>query len=77
MDIATRHLDVVEEVAQWLATAPLEALVPPSDPELLDVELGCLAGFFQFKPTARRQIGKRLVVAWPNATAALERHGFI
>ena len=75
--LTTRHLDVVEEVAQWLATAPLEALVPPSDPELLDVELGCLAGFFQFKPTARRQIGKRLVVAWPNATAALERHGFI
>jgi hypothetical protein len=73
----TDHLDLVEEVAQWLATAPLETIVPPSDPELLNVELGVLSDFFNFKPTARRQLGERLMAAWPNATSALHRAGFL
>jgi hypothetical protein len=73
----TRHLDVVDGVSQWLATAPLELLATPSDPDLLDVELGVVAGFFDFKPMARRQIGVRLAAAWPQAANALERHGFI
>jgi hypothetical protein len=71
------HLNVVDEVAQWLATAPLEALAPPSDPQMLNVELGVLAGFFNFRPMARRQLGERLVAAWPDAASALERAGFV
>lgn len=74
---AVRHHDVADEVAQWLATAPLELLARPSDTELLDLDLGGLAGFFNFKPAARRQIGTRLATAWPEAVAILERHGFI
>jgi hypothetical protein len=71
------HLDVVDEVAQWLATAPIEALAPPSDPELLNLELSSLAGFFGFRPTAREQLGLRLAASWPDTASALERHGFV
>jgi hypothetical protein len=73
----TDHLDLVEEVAQWLATAPLDAIAPPSDPEVLNVELGVLADFFNFKPNARRQLGERLTAAWPDTSDALERAGFL
>jgi hypothetical protein len=69
--------DIADEVGQWLATAPLELLARPSNTELLDLDLSGLAGFFNFQPTARRQIGKRLATAWPEAVAILERHGFI
>jgi hypothetical protein len=72
----TRHVDLVDEVSQWLANAPVEALAPPSDTKLLDVELTMLAGAFDFKPAARKQIGERLAIAWPEAANALERHGF-
>jgi hypothetical protein len=72
-----RQLDLLDEVAQWLATAPLEAVMPPGDAQLLDKELEALASFFGFRPAARRQLGKRLAEAWPDATDALERHGFI
>jgi hypothetical protein len=74
---ADSGLDVVEEVSQWLATAPLEVLAPPSDPQLLDLELGTSASFFNFRPAAKRQLGERLAAAWPDATAVLARHGFI
>jgi hypothetical protein len=76
-DSTTRRLNVVDEVAQWLATAPLEVLTLPSDPERLDRELNCLARFFDFRPTARLQLGQRLAVAWPQATTALARHDFV
>jgi hypothetical protein len=74
---AANHLDVVDQVAQWLATAPLETLSPPGDPESLEAELAGLAAFFNFQPIARRQIGVRLASAWPQACGALERYGFI
>ena len=74
---ATEQLDVVDEVAQWLACAPLEALTPSSDPNSLDVELGVLAGFLNFRPTIRPQLGKRLLAAWPDAAVALEQAGFV
>ena len=74
---ATEQLDVVDEVAQWLACAPLEALTPSSDPNSLDVELGVLAGFLNFRPTVRPQLGKRLLAAWPDAAVALEQAGFV
>jgi hypothetical protein len=74
---AARSLDVVEGVSQWLAIAPLEVLAPPSDPQLLDMELGILPGFFDFRPAARQQLGERLAGAWPDATAVLARHGFV
>ncbi|MFA5924601.1 MAG: CFI-box-CTERM domain-containing protein [Methylococcaceae bacterium] len=74
---ATDRLDVVDEVAQWLATAPLELLAPPNDPQVLDVELGVLVGFFDFRPMLRLQLGERLAAAWPDAASALGRAGFV
>ena len=75
--LALEHREVVDEVAQWLATAPLEALTPPSDAQLLAVELRVLASFFDFRPRARRQLGERLTAAWPHAASALARAGFV
>ena len=74
---ATDNLDVVEEVAQWLASAPLESLAPASDPKQLDRELAVLADFLNFRPTGRRQLGERLVAAWPDAAGALAHAGFV
>ncbi|MBW2095842.1 MAG: peptidase [Deltaproteobacteria bacterium] len=73
----TDRLDVVDEVAQWLATAPLEELDPPSDLKLLDAELGVLGDFFDFRPAVRPQLGERLLVAWPDASGALKRAGLV
>jgi hypothetical protein len=73
----TSDHDVIDEVSLWLETAPLEALSPPCNSEALDVDLSRLAEFFGFKPRARRNLGARLAVAWPEARASLERHGFV
>jgi hypothetical protein len=70
-------LDLVEEVGQWLASAPLDALSPPNDPGLLDAELRVLANFLHFAPKARRQLGERLAAAWPDAASGLQRAGFL
>ena len=69
--------NVVDEVAQWLGAAPLEGFSPPSDQQALDGELNIVAGFFDFHPSARRQLGTRLAAAWPLSASALEKHGFI
>jgi hypothetical protein len=74
---ATDNLDLIEEVAQWLSSAPLESLAPASDPKQLDRELAVLADFLDFRPMARRQLGERLVAAWPDAAGALEHAGFV
>jgi len=71
---SAQQRDVIDEVSQWLATAPLEALAQPSD---LDKELKALANFFDFRPTARHQLGERLATAWPDAITMLARHDFI
>jgi hypothetical protein len=73
----SRQLDVTDEVAQWLATAPVQALRPPRDAAALDREFGGLAKFLDFDPAARQQLGARLLEAWPDAAEALERHGLI
>jgi hypothetical protein len=73
---ARSHYDVIDDVSQWLATAPLEALTPPSDSESMELEFRGLAGLFDFQPEARRQLGVRLAAAWPEATTTLERYGF-
>lgn len=73
---ATTSEQLITAVSEWLATAPLEALEPIGNPELLETDLSSLASFFDFQPQARRQLGARLAVAWPDATAALQRHGF-
>jgi len=75
--LTTRHVDVLGEVSEWLATAPLEGFTPPSCAKRLEVELGALAGFFDFHPNARRQLGARLGAAWPQAAESLKRHGFM
>jgi hypothetical protein len=74
---ATDHRDLVDEVAGWLASAPLDSLTPPRDSETLDADLAGLAAFFDFKPMARLQLGSRLAAAWPDATSALRRTGFV
>jgi hypothetical protein len=74
---AINHLDPVDEVAQWLASTPLDVFAPPTDMEALYTELGVVARFFDFKPAARRQLGERLTAAWPHAASALERAGFV
>ncbi len=74
---ATNNLDIVEEMAQWLSSAPVEALSPSSDPKQLDRELRILADFLTFKPMVRLQLGERLSAAWPDATVALQHAGFI
>lgn len=71
------HSNVVDEVAQWLGAAPVEGFSPPSDQQALDGELSTVAGFFDFHPSARRQLGARLAAAWPELAPALEKHGFI
>jgi hypothetical protein len=68
--------NVVDEVAQWLGAAPLEGF-SPSGQQALDGELSIVAGFFDFRPSARRQLGSRLAAAWPQSASALEKHGFI
>jgi hypothetical protein len=74
---ATAAEQLITAVSEWLATAPLEALDPIENPELLETDLSSLASFFDFQPQARQQLGARLAVAWPDATAALQRHGFL
>jgi hypothetical protein len=69
--------DVLGEIAEWLASAPLEAVTLPKDPKLIDAELGVIAGFLDFQPRARRTMGLRLAKAWPQAVDSLKRHGFI
>jgi hypothetical protein len=75
--ITSRHADVLSEVADWLATAPLAEILPSNDPNELEVELASLAEFFDFEPRARRELGNRLARAWPSATESLRRHDFI
>ncbi len=74
---AASGLDLVDQVSQWLATAPLEALTPPADPNLLDAEVGALASFFGFMPAAKHQLGEQMAAAWPDAAPALAHYGFV
>jgi hypothetical protein len=73
---AAEHLDPIREVAQWLATAPLERLALSSSSDLVDDDLSALSQFFDFAPEARRQLGERLLAAWPDSAVALRRNGF-
>lgn len=75
--LTTRHADVVREVAEWMANAPLERFTPPRDPQSLDKEIETLAGFLGFQPALRAQLGTRLAKAWPQGAGSLQRHGFI
>ncbi|MGA2420375.1 MAG: hypothetical protein ABSG69_09840 [Candidatus Acidiferrum sp.] len=75
--VTVRHLDVIDEVSQWLASAPVELFVPLTDPAVLDAEFATLAGFFDFQPVARLRMGSRLAAALPDVTSMLQRHGFI
>ena len=69
---AARHLDPVDEVSQWLATAPLDQLPPPRRSQQLEAELKTLSSFLSFRPLAREQLGQRLMQAWPHTAAAHE-----
>jgi len=70
------ELDLAKEVARWMATAPVELVASPMTPPSLVAELQVLSGFFDFEPSARRQLGERLRLAWPAAEESLERAGF-
>jgi hypothetical protein len=69
--------DMADAVSAWLADAPLEAVTPPSRPSALDFELAALARLLAFNPTVKPVVGARLAAAWPSASEALARHGFI
>jgi hypothetical protein len=69
--------DLVHEVSQWLAAAPLETLKRPANVAELEDQLEILATFYDFEPAARRQAGPRLAAAWPEVVAALQRYGFV
>jgi len=75
--VTSRHLDVLDEVGQWLGNAPIEQFNPPSDPKLCDKELETLGGFLDFHPKARAMLGVRLAKAWPEAADSLKRHNFV
>ena len=68
---------MLDEVAQWLANAPLEALAPPGDPGILMWSYGFWQAFSTFRPMARQQLGERLTAAWPDAARELDRAGFV
>jgi hypothetical protein len=67
--------DLKTEVADWLATAPIEQL-SVAMPAGLSGELNALARLFDFNPGARAQLGARLAQAWPEAVELLQQHGF-
>jgi hypothetical protein len=69
--------DLIDEVAEWLAAAPVESFSPPASELALDRELETIARFFEFRPKARQQLGARLLAAWPWSAAGLKKHGFI
>jgi hypothetical protein len=75
--LSTRRANLIDEVSQWLAAVPLETFAPPSDMQTLGDDLRALAGFFDFRPGARQQVGMRLAAAWPQAAPALKEHGFM
>ena len=57
---ATEHLDVTDQVAQWLASVPLEALDLPTDPDTYQHELDTLTGFLRFNPHHQQRLHERL-----------------
>lgn len=74
---ATERRDVIGEVAGWLAHAPLDLLSPVDPHEDAERECAALSAFMNFRPDARRELGKRLLVAWPRYAEGLARHGFV
>lgn len=75
--LETGKIDVVYELSQWLAAAPIETLKRPVKAADLEAQLAILAAFYDFEPNARRQAGSRLAEAWPEVVAALQRYGFL
>lgn len=69
-------MTLLDQVDAWLAHAPLEHLRPPP-PDQIDHELALLAFGAFADPGARHQVGARLAAAWPDAVAALRRHGYL
>lgn len=73
---ASSNWDPCAQVRAWLAAAPLEALDAPAA-EALDAELFLLASGPVSRSSERHELGRRLLSAWPDARAALMRHGFV
>ena len=72
---AGKPFAAVAAIGEWLAAAPLERLPRrPGVPDLA-IELETVAGFLAFAPERRRELGQRLLAAWPDAAAALARAG--
>jgi hypothetical protein len=75
--LENRGANLTEEMSEWLGAAPLGVLPQPSDLKALDVELRTVAGFFDFRPASRQQLGSKLALAWPAAVPSLTRNGFL
>ena len=74
--LAANNQDLTEEIADWLANAPLEKLVPPAKSKL-EEQLGIIADFLAFAPQKRALLGKRLISAWPHSASALAHAGMV
>ena len=59
------HLDITEQIAQWLATAPLEQLDLTMSTETFQRELETLTGFLTFNPQQQQRMHNRLTTAHP------------
>ena len=57
------HLDITEQIAQWLATAPLEQLDLTMSTETFQRELETLTGFLTFNPQQQQRMHNRLTTA--------------
>jgi hypothetical protein len=75
--LSARQANVIDEVSEWLASAPLETLGQPTGPDVADAEFKTLSGFFDFRPAARHRLGSRLATAWPEVVPSLTRNGLL
>jgi len=69
-------VEVVQEVALWLASVPITELTLSSRSCRLETDLKALRDLFEFSAELRAEIGRRLVERWPRAADALARNGF-
>jgi hypothetical protein len=63
-----------DEVARWLASAPIETLSAPQAADA-PAELASLASLLSFDRAAGNALGQRLAQAWPDHAAALQAAG--
>jgi hypothetical protein len=74
---ADRPFEPREEIADWLAAAPLDLLAAPCTRCGLAEELETIAGFLAFAPDRRATLAARLQTAWPDAAEVIGHSGLM